>query len=254
MKDFWGIGGHEREPEGYFSWQHLVFVSSLMVIMVLLAVFFGVRNKNKDLKEKNKVLIWSTVFIEAIYIFELIFFPLRDDTSILYNLPLFLCSIQYVTIPLAAFSKGRLKEAALDIVFIFGILSAVMGTYLAGNNYSTYPVISVNNVASGLTHIISGFASLYIVISGMESMKKENILISFAILGAFCILAYIANVLLPYNYMFLMRPNETPYQIFYDLVNGNKVLYPIIVVLLFFVYISLYYLVYYAITKKKANK
>ena len=55
-------------------------------------------------------------------------------------LPLFLCSIQLITIPLAAFSKGRVKEAALDFVFIFGILGAFAGTYGAGQNYSAYPV------------------------------------------------------------------------------------------------------------------
>ncbi len=256
MKDFWGFGGYQREPEGYFSWQHLTFVTSLMAIMVVLAIFFGLRNKNKELKQKNKVLIWATIIIEAIYVFELIFFTIRDNNTILYNLPLFLCSIQYITIPLAAFSKGKIKEAALDFVFIFGLLGAIMGTYFAGQNYACYPVISVNNVASGLTHSISGFASLYIVISGMESMKKQNVFMCFAILGVFCILASIANALIPYNYMFLVTPDGTPYEIFYNLVNGNKILYPIIVVLLFFVYIVLFYTVYFAIKSKckKINK
>lgn len=257
MKDFWGIGGYQRIPEGYFSWQHLTFVTSLMIIMAALAVFFGMRYKNKELKQKNKVLIWATILIEALYIFELIFFTIRDNNTILYNLPLFLCSIQYITIPLAAFSKGKIKEAALDFVFVFGLLGAIAGTYFAGQNYAYYPVISVNNVASGLTHSISGFASLYIVISGMESMKKKNVFMCFAILGVFCILASIANVLIPYNYMFLVTPDGTPYEIFYNLVNGNKILYPFIVVLLFFIYIVVFYTVYYAIKskfKKNNNK
>jgi len=32
-----------------------------------------------------------------------------------------------------------------------------------------------DNIISGITHTIAGFASLYIVICGMESMKKRNI-------------------------------------------------------------------------------
>ena len=102
---------------------------------------------------------------------------------LLYELPLFLCSIQLIAIPLAAFSKGRIKGAALDFVFIFGLLGALLGTYGAGNNYSVYPVLSIDNVASGITHSISGFASLYIAISGMVSMKKKDIPITFAILS-----------------------------------------------------------------------
>ena len=172
----------------------------------------------------------------------------------LYDLPLFLCSIQLITIPLAAFSKGRIKEASLDFVMIFGILGAVLGTYGAGQNYSCYPVLSFDNVVSGITHSISGFASLYIIISGMASMKKKNMVITYGILFGFCIAAYTANILIDYNYMFLMRGDGTPYDIFYNLVNGNRVLYPLIVVGLFVAYISVYYLIYGKIGKNKKTK
>ncbi len=74
----------------------------------------------------------------------------------LYNLPLFLCSIQLIALPLAAFSKGRVKDASLDFVSIFGVLGMILGTYGAGNNYSAYPVLSFDNVVSGVTHAISG--------------------------------------------------------------------------------------------------
>ena len=170
----------------------------------------------------------------------------------LYNLPLFLCSIQLITIPLAAFSKGRVREAALDFVCIFGILGALLGTYGAGQNYGCYPVLSFDNVVSGVTHCISGFASLYILIAGMASMKKKNILITFSILLGVCVLAYIANIVIDYNYMFLVRGDGTPYDILYNLVGGHEVLYPVLVVALFLVYITGYYLVYYLVTHKKA--
>ncbi|MBQ9729312.1 MAG: YwaF family protein [Clostridia bacterium] len=256
MADFFGFGGYQREVEGYFSWQHLLFVSILMLIMVALAVFFGLRNKRKDEKTKNKVLVWSAILIDGIYLFELIFFAIRskDPLNFLYILPLFLCSIQMLTIPLAAFSKGRIKNAALDFVFIFGLLGAVLGTYFAGNNYGSYPVLCIDNLISGLTHSISGFAALYIVISGMESMEKKNIVICFAILSVFCVLAMIANALIPYNYMFLVRADGTPYELVYALVSGNAVLYPMLVILLFFLYIILFYVVYYLIKNKLAKK
>ena len=253
MREFFGIDGYQRTPEGYMSWQHLVFVSTLMAIMIGLAIWLGLRNRQKTEKTKNKVLIVSAILIDGFELFKIILCCCRSGEidSILHMLPLFLCSIQLITIPLAAFSRGRLKEASLDFVFIFGILGAVLGTYGAGQNYNAYPVLSFDNVVSGITHAISGFASLYIVISGMESMKKQNIVITFVILLGFCIVAYIANVLIPYNYMFLMAGDGTPYDIFYNLVNGNKVLYPIIVVALFLIYITAFYWVYYLIKNKK---
>ena len=220
MKEFFGIGGYQREAEGYLSWQHLTFVSFLMVIMIACAVILGIRNKNKDEKTKNKVLIITAIVMDSIELFKIAMFCIRAKSPMdwVYNLPLFLCSIQLLAIPLAAFTKGRIKEASLDFVTVFGLFGAVIGTYLAGNNYAVYPVLSLDNVASGITHSISGFASLYIMIVGMASMKKENILITFAILGAFCLMAFVANIFTNSNYMFLLRGDGTPYDILYNLV------------------------------------
>ena len=246
MKEFFGFGGYTRPAEGFFSWQHLVFVTSLMVVMVLLAVFFGKRCRLADDRKKNIPLIWAALLIDGFEIFKIVILCLRSQSyqPILHNLPLFLCSIQLISIPLAAFSKGRVREAALDFVCIFGILGAVLGTYGAGQNYGCYPVLSFDNVVSGTTHSISGFASLYILISGLTSMKKKNIICTFGILLVFCVAAYITNILVDYNYMFLMRGDGTPYDVLYNLVGGNPVAYPLGVVALFLVYVTGFYGVY----------
>ena len=254
MGEFLGFGGYERPAEGFLSWQHLLFVSFLMAVMVILAVCLGKKNKKRPLTDKNNVLIAAAILIDALEIFKIVVLCLRSESTepILHNLPLFLCSIQLIAIPLAAFSKGTVKEAALDFVSIFGILGAVCGTIGAGQNYNCYPVLSMDNVVSGLTHSISGFASLYIMLSGMASLKKKNIGITFGILGVFCVAAYVANILVDYNYMFLMQGDGTPYDILYNLVGGHKVLYPCGVVALFLVYICIFYAVVYAVKKRKA--
>ena len=255
MKEFFGIGGYERTPEGYMSWQHLVFVSSLMVMMIALAILLGCRSRNRSEQERRKVLMVSAFLIDALEIFKIVFLCFREEDPWhwLYDLPLFLCSIHLITIPLAAFSKGRVREAALDFVFIFGVLSAVLGTYAAGQNYGAYPVLSFDNVVSGLTHTISGFCALYIIIAGMASMKKKNIWITFSILGGFCAVAYVVNHLIDYNYMFLMAGDGTPYDIVYNWVGGSPVLYPILVVVLFLVYISVFYGIFYLLQKRQSR-
>ena len=258
FKEFLGMGGYQRPAEGYMSWQHLTFVTTLMVIMAISATLLGRRNKNRSEKVKNRVLVVAAILINAVELFKIVVFSINSqDVWYIRNvLPLFLCSIQLIAIPLAAFSKGRVKEASLDFVVIFGLLGAIMGTYFAGQNYGCYPVISLDNVASGITHSISGFASLYILISGMASMRPKNIPITMGILGSFAIMAYLANLLWDRNYMFLSRGDGTPYDIFYNLFNGHPVMYPACVVGLFVVYIALYYQAYYAICKvvKKTEK
>lgn len=254
MKEFFGIGGYQRTPEGAYSWQHLLFVTSLMVLMVVLAVVLGKRNKNKPDKQKNNVLIWSAFLIDGFELMKIIISCVDDPEAWTAMLPLFLCSIQLIAIPLAAFSGGRIKEAALDFVSVFGLLGAVLGTYGATQNYNAYPVMSFTNVVSGITHTISGFAALYIMIVGMTSMKRKNMWITFAILLFFCIAAYIANILVDYNYMFLVSGDGTPYDILYNLVGGHKVFYPLSVVALFVVYICLFYSVWHLVEKKKKIK
>ena len=256
MREFFGFGGYTRTPEGFLSWQHLLFVGLLLTAMVVLAVVLGQKNKTRSFKEKNKVMIAAALLIDGFELFKIVLLCIREGSAdhILYNLPLFLCSIQLIAIPLAAFSSGRLQESSTDFVCIFGILGAVFGTIGAGQNYNAYPVLSFENVVSGITHSISGFASLYILFARMASMKKRNIAITFSILVGFCVAAYIANVTIPYNYMFLMAGDGTPYDILYNLVGGNPVLYPLLVVALFLLYIALFYYLFFVFSSKATVK
>ena len=255
MREFLGIGGYSRPAEGFLSWQHLLFVGSLLCVMVILAIWLGKCNRTASPERKNRALVVAALLIDALELFKISVLCYNSGSAepILYHLPLFLCSIQLIALPLAAFTKGRVHEASLDFVCIFGILGAVFGTIGAGQNYNAYPVLSLDNVVSGLTHCISGFASLYILISGSANMKKANICFTFGILSFFCIAAYIANISIPYNYMFLMAGDGTPYDILYNLVNGSKIFYPFLVVVLFFVYITLFYWLFYLFSRKKVK-
>jgi hypothetical protein len=67
-------------------------------------------------------------------------------------------------------------------------------------------------------------------------------------------MASVANALVGYNYMFLVRDDGTPYQILYQLVGGHPVLYPAMVIILFLIYIAAFYGVYMLIEKKLLNK
>ena len=59
MKEFLGLSlkangdlGFLRMPEGAWSWQHLLQVSVLMLLMVGLAIFFGKKNRNKTVVQQ----------------------------------------------------------------------------------------------------------------------------------------------------------------------------------------------------------
>ena len=261
LKEFCGFGGYSREAAGAYSWQHLTFVSTFVAIMFALGILIGLYYKKHPDKNKNVPLIWAAILIDVFELTKIVICCVRSELgdahwydSLLLDLPLFLCSIQLITLPLAAFTKGRLKEAALDFVLIFGLLGALAGTYGAAQNFGSYPLICIDNVASVITHCISGFGALYIGFSGLASLRKRNIGITFGILGFFCTAAYIVNKIIDYNYMFLMRGDGTPYDILFNLVKGSPILYPLGVVALFLVYIFAFYMVYFLIKKSKTSR
>ena len=261
INEFCGFGGYTREAAGAYSWQHLTFVSTFVAIMFALGILIGLHYRKNPNKNKNIPLIWAAIMIDSFEIAKIIICCIRAEfgnshwyDSLLLDLPLFLCSIQLITLPLAAFTKGRLKEAALDFVLIFGLLGALAGTFGAAQNFGSYPLICIDNVASVVTHCISGFGALYIGFSGLGSLKKHNIGITFGILCFFCGAAYIVNHIIDYNYMFLMAGDGTPYDILFNLLGGSPVLYPIGVVGLFLAYIAAFYGIYYLICRLKSKK
>ena len=259
IREFFGIGGYTRTPEGAYSWQHLTFVGLLLVTMTVLAVWLGRRNRHQDSRTQNRVMAWAALLIDG---FELIKIGLACYENrisgdapwyngILYNLPLFLCSIQLITIPLAAFTNGRLKEASADFVAAFGLLGAVLGTIGAAQNYGSYPVLSFPNVVSGITHCISGFAALYLFCAGIVKLEKRNVPITFGVLGSFCVMAYVTNRLIDYNYMFLMAGDGTPYDILYNLVGGSPLWYPLCGAATLFLYLGVFYAIHSLIIRRK---
>lgn len=259
IREFFGIGGFTRTPEGAYSWQHLTFAGLMLVAMTVLAIWLGRRNRGRDSRTQYRVMVWAALLIDG---FELIKIGLAcyekhlSGTApwydgILYNLPLFLCSIQLITIPLAAFAKGRLQEASADFVAAFGLLGGILGTVGAAQNYNAYPVLSFPNVVSAITHCISGFAALYLFCAGMVRLEKKNMPITFGVLGGFCVMAYAVNRLIDYNYMFLMAGDGTPYDILYNLVGGSPLWYPLCGAALLFVYLGAFYAVRGLIVKKK---
>ena len=159
MKEFFGLSkyldggyGFLREAEGAWSWQHLTFVSCLMTLMVALAFIFGRKYEGQPLEKGNRVLVVCAFLINGFELIKIVVLCIRcqDAWHWLYVLPLFLCSVQLIAIPMAAFCKGRTKEACLDFVLTFGILGAVFGTIGATQNYNAYPVLSMDNVFSGV--------------------------------------------------------------------------------------------------------
>jgi len=246
----------DRVPEGYMSWQHLLSVSIVFGLAIFLAIHFGLKNKMKSRKEKLKAVMIAAIVLDSVEILKLIVSVIitKNIAILLGYLPLFLCSIPLIVLPIAAFSKGRLQQASLDFMVMFGLLGGVLGTYLAGNIYSIFPVLHFFTLNSMITHMTSAFAGMYIAISGLHSFEKRNIMISIGILGFFMIAAEVVNLIntgYQSNYMFLSSGDGTPFTIIESVFPAHTVGYAISVALCMWIYLIGFSLVVLKIRKRK---
>ncbi|MDO5436214.1 MAG: YwaF family protein [Clostridia bacterium] len=254
---FFGFEEDPRSPEGWFSPEQLIYVTVIVLISVLLAALIGKRYRSRSEREKKKPLRIAAAVMLTSEISKIVLITVRSSDPWIFrsNLPLFLCSIIFFTLPIAAFGKRRIAGAALSFTFAFGMLCCLAGTYLAANVYSNYPIFSFDSMASNLAHCIAGFSAVYIGTAGLAKREPGDLGIMAAILGIFEAAALTVDLLqtgtgYECNYMFFMRPDGTPFAICMDLVGGSLPLYAAFVAVLYFVYLFLFLIIWRFISEK----
>jgi len=240
----------DRTPEGFLSWQHLTAVTTAFLIVILLAGRLSVRHAHSDRRDRMKVVIAAALVLDGFEILKLTVHCIMSESFriLLGNLPLFLCSIPLIVLPVAAFAKGRVQQAALDFVLMFGLLGGILGTYMAANIYSVFPVLHFDPMVSLVTHMTSAFASLYIGLARLGTLERKNVVITTAILGAFMATAYAVNQIgkvagFQDNYMFLSRADGTPFLILENIFGSGTAGYTVAVAVCMWIYMGLFYLV-----------
>ena len=243
------------EPEGWFSWQHIVFVTICIALTVLNAVLCAKKVKGQPREKQIKVLRVASIIMVTAELIKIILHMIEreDFWSFRGVLPLFLCSILLISLPVAAFAKGRVQEAALDFTMIFGYIACIAGTYLAANIFSS-PILSFGVNVSVFTHCISGFAAVYVTLTKLAKMELKNLWIVALILLVFELLALTVDLIQetsPYesNYMFLLSDSGTPFTIVTTIVGGIRPLYTAFVMFIYFAYMGIFVGGYHLVLK-----
>lgn len=257
IRIFFGFTPDPREAEGFFSPAHLLFVSAMLLITVTVALLTAKKRRGKGREERLHPLKYAAVIMLFCESLKAVILCTRGRglSELRGILPLFLCSVMLFALPLAAFARGRVREAALDFSLCFGPLCAVAGTYLAANIFSS-PILSFDVLVSVATHCISGFAGVYIGAAGLAGMKPQDRPVTALILLLFEAAALIVDIIqleTPYqsNYMFFTTPDGTPFSILEAAAGGTGPLYTLLVALTYFAYLILFELVYALLTRKK---
>lgn len=235
--------GMSDEAVGGYSATHLIMVSVAFVLYIGLGILVGKLYKGN----KINVLRWTGIIMLTFELIKIICNIVSYGWGqLLYCLPLFLCSTFLIILPLISFTSGLFQQGMIDFIYIFGVFSSIMGTFLAANIYGYYPVFHVHIISSLLTHSCAGFAWSYIATTKMYEMKKRTLPHTLGTLTIAIVLALVVDILMggvnSPNYMFLFRDDGTPFIVLSMLFGTGTVGYTISIIVLQVVLVPCSYL------------
>lgn len=250
----WFFLEKDRAGDALFSWPHLLSVTLILGGFLALAILLG-RKYRGNQKAEDLILLIGGISIVTVQVSKIVYLCVtRGDGTVwdclIGNAPLYLCDMATFIIPLAALTKGRVKDWCLDFVAIWGLIMGFFGTYLAGNIYPAHAAISWAAINSLLLHAISGFAAMFIFVTGLNKMEKRNIPFVVGILVIFMTTALIIDYVDNHNFMFFFHGDGTPFTLFDEYLSfGLKPIYQLWIYVLQCGYMVGFYFAYYGICK-----
>ena len=252
----WFFLEKDRPPAGLFSWSHLLSVTIILGGLLVLG-FFLAKKYGGNKKAERIIFIVAGAAIVTLYFAKLIFLlaiSTNKGDTLVENLPLFFCDVMIIIIPIAAFAKGRIYDICVDFIAICGFLMGLMGCYFAGNIYNIRPAFCYQALINATSHSIAAFAAMFVFVARLNKMEKRNIPFVIGILFVLMSIALVVDYTTGKNFMFFLGGEGTPFDIFFNLVQGNLIAYQVIIYVLQCGYIGAFYLVYYLITRWIKNK
>lgn len=178
------------------------------------------------------------VFFDPVYwIWEwMTFGTLRWATT----LPFYLCSLFWLLMPFAAFSKpGTVKQIAMSNIATVGLISGVMG-FVLNYHLDVWGVISFVGIRSLLYHYLMIFIAVLLWVSDYYKPKAGDQWRAFVPVGIILIPGIILNWMYGYDYGYTAGGQGTAFTIL-----SNRLPIPIFLIVLYALFFLLVWGVFY---------
>ncbi len=255
-KDF--INGYHGQD--YFGTTHVIAMIVLTLLIVALLIVF--RNaKTSSVDKYIKVLSIIIPILEIVKIVWETVFDIKMGHGFNYTglLPLYTCSLFIYTLPLAAWTKGKVKDMAICWLGTIGIFGGLTNFYLT-QILHTYPFWTFATFMSLYFHFMMVFTGLFIVVTRYKKFEFKDVLSAWIPLAIFSILVIPVCYALKADYMLYYYGNGAP--ILPDIANffaskGLRFIYTLIVLigyaLIALIFVSIYKLIYYLCKQAKKH-
>ena len=224
-----------------FSWQHFVLLAFETLIPFILSIVLT--KKVDDIKEKVLKIAATTLLI--LYIFDFFIQPFYAAEMMIHKLPFHLCTATGILIVFVTYNKkfDRLKT----LVTVWAVLSPLLWMIFPFSTYESVSLLSYSLIQSILYHCVEFFWGLFMLLSGRVELKWKTIWQPIVGLLPMSIWATIGQELYFPNTIgenFMMLRTDT---------SGicPQWLYLLALFTAAVIAISLLYLIYYLVSKKK---
>ena len=188
----------EYEPCGIFTIEHFILIA-ITVLGIIIALKHTVNKR--DVK---KIIKNCTIFV---CIFEIIIIAFKIAINGTSNLneyvPLYYCSLLLYSGLLSSFSKGKLKRTGDVFLATGAIIGGMIFILFPSTSLPSYPMLHLVSVHSFIFHGIMVYIGLLINLTNYIELEKKDIIYYSALVGIFCIVAYIVNIIFGSNLMFI---------------------------------------------------
>jgi hypothetical integral membrane protein (TIGR02206 family) len=213
------------EKIGYFSFQHIVSLIALF-LLIPLALFLTNRFFPKSINLQLKILCISAWIAE---ITKIIVTYYTGNFTWKTILPLYFCSMFLYSSLFAAFSKNHTLKLIGNSCLMAGTIAGFFGVFYSPA-LKYYPVYTYLGAHTLIYHAVMIYGGILILFDNYYKPKLKDILYSNILFMTLTVAAIIANSFLDANYMFINTPLVgAPTYIIVDIFT--EYLYPVIVVL-----------------------
>ncbi len=209
-------------PKAYrnslFSVQHIIALGMVVCIWMLLILLF----KDRNTDYKWKFIKCVSLLLPLMEISQIAWYISIGEFSSGYTLPLHLCSLMSVILPVMAFTRNRLLQ---EYSFAIGLATALMAVITPDVYY--YPAFTFIYIQSMLVHGTICFIPIFMVTAMGFKPRITNLPKVIGVLFLFAIAVVPVNYFTDGNYFFLRYPAPgSPMEVFADMVGSPWYLIP----------------------------
>jgi hypothetical protein len=219
----------------------LILFAILITLLVLLR-----KTKYNSVDRYLKIISIVVPIIETVKIVWESYWDIKQGHGFNFGglLPLYTCSMFIYLLPLAAWTKGKIKELSLTLLTSLVIFSGLTN-FVFLNILNTYPIFTYAAWISIYFHFLMTFTGIFFIITGYFRPKFKNLLPAFVIFLVFASIVIPVEYTLHCNYLQTYSAGAVP--VISDLANKliqiNENLRPLITYFMYIIYIAIMFLV-----------